>query len=124
MFAVRLFTGKAEAKVGAQIALTHRLYVSRWWLNSRLHMLVRGRHRYKDCVVAIGYLDDVPITVATIEKTMMAFCRKAHRGNGYGKLTVKAAIKASPIVPVGERGIKGSFKFWQKAKIKTIGKPA
>lgn len=121
MFTIAVFKGKAESKVGAQIALTHRLYVSRWWLNSRLHMLIRGKHRYKDCVVAIGYLDGVPITVATVEKTIMVFCRKRHRGRGYGNATVQAATCASPVRVMGKKGVAGSDYFWQKAKIQLVG---
>lgn len=126
-FRVKVFKGKKEGAIGAQIALAHRLYVSGWWLNSRLHVLARARHQQHNCVVAIGFLDGVPIAVVTIEdqqKAIMAFCRKKYRRHGYGRKTVKAALNASAVVPIGERGVKGSFKFWHKTKLQTKGKPA
>lgn len=120
MFTVEVYNGKEAAKVGAQIALSNRLFVSGWELNARLHMLVRGKHRYSDAAVAIGRLDGVPITVAVYEKTTMAFCRKRHRRNGYGSQTIKTLLRhvGSGTRPVAAReGMYGSADFWKKHRI-------
>lgn len=122
-FTCVVYRGKQAAKVGAADALSHRLFVSGWELNARLHMLVRGRHRYKDATVVIGLLYGEPITVAVYEKTVMMFCRKKYRRRGFGSKTLKTLLKhvkdgAQPVV--AREGMEGSVGFWRKHKIDVI----
>jgi hypothetical protein len=97
-------------KLGAQIALDHRLYIPGWQLSHTLQGLKISQDTHNR--IAIGFLDDVAVAVATLDgTTVQAFCRKAQRRNGYGGQCVRAlrATKMRSVV-----GIDGSDKFWEK----------
>lgn len=115
MFTTTVYKGKQQAAIGAQIALSHRLYVSGWGLLPLLHKLIRARHRQHHVTVVIGLLNGVPITAAVSEMVTMIFCRKKYRGQGYGSATLNVLKDACDRrdIPAWE-GAFGSLSFWNK----------
>jgi hypothetical protein len=113
---IRKYTGKTLAE-GARIAISGRLWVPGWCLLDKLHDDARSPTR--SGATAIAFLDDVPVAIATHDtSTMMAFCRKAVRKNGYARQCVDA-IRTPRIT--SERGGKGSEIFWDKVRISMYG---
>jgi hypothetical protein len=100
-----------DAKLGADIALKNRLYVSGWELSKFLQK-VRGG--VVDADVLIAFNDDTPVSVVVVEKRRLyaqAFTRKSMRKRGIAKTLIKecgAKIKSTGI------GIDGSSVFWSK----------
>jgi hypothetical protein len=100
-----------DAKLGADIALKNRLYVSGWGLSGFLQK-VRGG--VVDADVLIAFNDDTPVSVVVVETNSLyaqAFTRKSMRKRGIAKSLIKecgAKIKSSGI------GIDGSSVFWSK----------
>jgi len=115
MFEVKVYKGRTLAE-GAQIAISGRLWVPGWCLLPTLYSFVKGKTI--DRKVAIGFLDDVPVAVTIVDgTTVMAFCRKAVRRNGYASRCL-SAIKDNDIY--AQEGIKGSLKFWHRNDVQYV----
>lgn len=107
MFRTKVYKDKHLIE-GAKLALKNRLYVSGWQLSCDLQHLVQGLG--PNNVLVIGFLDDIPISVALRHyRHLEAFCRKAHRGNGYASKCLSRIDKTNCMA--GE-GLKGTKKFW------------
>ena len=100
-----------DAKVGADIALKNRLYVSGWSLSKVLQQIRYGIIRAD---VLIAFNNDTPVSVVVVETNRLyaqAFTRKSMRKRGIAKSLIKecgAKIKSTGI------GIDGSSVFWSK----------
>ena len=106
-------------KLGCDIALKNRLYVSGWNLSANLK---RARKTGKG-EVSIVYLDDLPVACAYSDDYghVDTFCRKQQRRKGFGTLALSAldGYKAGKLK--GFYGINGSSDFYKKAKVKYVG---
>lgn len=115
MIKIKTFVGD-DVKHAAKLVIRHRLFVPGWDLRGRLGLLVRRRVR--DAIIAICYVDNVPVAVVVKERTVQAFCRKAFRRRG---LTSKLMLKVMEYYPhdllVANEGIDGSVKFWDSHNI-------
>lgn len=115
---VRVYQGPTLSQ-GAAIALRARLYVSGWCLSRTLGEM-RDRPRsgdlqYGSWQVAIAWVDDQPVAVATrFYNEIMAFTRKSARGAGLGRACVQALDRTDL---VASEGVKGSRDFWSKVGI-------
>jgi hypothetical protein len=112
MFEVKVYKD-AQFAEGAKIALKARLWVIGWQLQQNLRHY--SEHPPKNGEIAIGYLDDLPVAVVIHDNDqIMAFCRKALRGNKYASMCL-AKLNSKLLKNVySEEGISGSKIFWHK----------
>lgn len=111
---VVLYEGET-LKLGAKIAVKHKLYVSGWDLSYRFKDIIRSKTPRKDIKLSLVYIDDTPVAVAYSSiRSAQAFCRKSERKKGYGS----DAVKAIPDINTnyGGYGLIGSDIFWSKVK--------
>lgn len=112
MFRVQVYKDDTLA-TGARIALRSRLYVSGWALAG---CYVDMMNDQLDGEIALGFLDGEPICAIVNDfAQVMAFCRKALRGNGY---TSRCLQRIDTSGLIADTGVEGSAKFWQKNSVK------
>ena len=106
-------------KLGCDIALKNRLYVSGWNLSA---ILKHARKTVKGEVRSV-YLDDIPVACAYSGDYgyVATFCRKQQRRKGFGMLALSALDGYKDGKLKGSRGIDGSSDFYKKAKVKYVG---
>lgn len=116
MLKTTLYTG-SDFTVGAALCIRHRLFVAGWDLLPTLQHLKKNPG---ECRLVVGFIGQTPVALALYEKstrTVMAFCRKDERRNGYGSACVQALqLKYDEHAWAGE-GIRGTYLFWQKNEI-------
>ena len=106
-------------KLGCDIALKNRLYVSGWKLSANLkHARKTGKGE-----VSIVYLDDLPVACAYSDDYgyVDTFCRKQQRRKGFGMLALSTLDGYKDGKLKGSYGINGSSDFYKKAKVKYVG---
>lgn len=104
-------------KIGATLALKHRLYISGWALSQTLQFFKMSESTHHR--IAIGFCNDVPVSVAVLQDGgVMAFCRKQHRRKGYTGACVRALHSRMMVANVG---IDGSWHFWNRLGVTVIG---
>lgn len=119
---IAINTGFEKNKKNASIAISNRLFVSGWLLNSILHDVKNG---YISANVEIHYENSIPVGVAVDiqedsynEYKTMIFVKKAFRNKGIGSKLIK---KLNPSIHnlVG-KGVPQSLNFWIKNGYKNI----
>tara|TARA_R110000824_G_scaffold12226_3_gene53492 strand:- start:868 stop:1248 length:381 start_codon:yes stop_codon:yes gene_type:complete len=90
MITIKTFKSHKQQKVGAQIALSNRLFVPGWNLFWALKDIVYIKKHPNDKLILIAYNNDVPIGIAYVftyskKHYIQLFVRKAERRNGVGK---------------------------------------
>ena len=114
MFKVKTWRG-AAASFGAQIAIEERLFISGWDLRWHLGLMTESTKLNDNTGIAIGYVNDEAVCTVVDLKIAMAFCREAHRRNGYCSKALKGLMKNRPgekSAPTACAGIEGSENFW------------
>lgn len=113
---VRTYKG-SDLKIGAKLALKHRLFVSGWNINTDLHFILKNNDEDNDQFrIALVFKDDNPVCIALLEGSkLQVFCRKSERFKGYG---TKAAYSITEVNRYfrWEFGIDGSAVFFNKLK--------
>jgi hypothetical protein len=108
-------------KVGAQLALSNRLYVSGWTLSNLYRDFVDG-YRAEGSQIVIASHGSNPATPVALalyygrDHQVMAFTRQSFRRQGLAVECVKR-LKNLPENVVAGEGIDGTLEFWQKAGI-------
>jgi hypothetical protein len=116
-FDVEIFEGDT-LDAGVQIALDARLYIPGWCLRGTLLDAIEYHGRKK---LALGFLDGEAVCLVIYTGwDVMAFCRRALRGNGYASACLQKMNLDREKCSAAE-GIKGSLTFWQKQGIVTYG---
>ena len=106
-------------KLGCDIALKSRLYVSGWNLSASL----KHARKTGEGEVSIAYLDGLPVACAYSDNYgyVSTFCRKQQRRKGFGMLALSMLDRYKDGKLKGSYGINGSSDFYKKAKVKYIG---
>jgi hypothetical protein len=115
-FSIKIFKDH-DVCMGAKIALSAKLFVPGWGLTKILQYAKQKNSKH--WLIAIGYLNDKPITVCVYENNysyafLAAFTKAAYRRNGYGSRVLQQMLKNVPN-PIGLKagiGISQSHKFW------------
>jgi hypothetical protein len=115
MMTVIIYKGE-DAKIGADIALKHKLYVSGWLLSGEL----KSQRKHGKGRIAIHYdgnMKPVGVVNENEEGILMAFVRKSERKKGYGRNMVNA-IKTD--FSKAYTGIDRSAKIWKLNGVSVI----
>ncbi|MNR26126.1 hypothetical protein D3C85_1433170 [compost metagenome] len=109
-FEIRMFKGE-DAKIAADIALKHRLYVSGWRLSGELKSTREGQNIKER--IAIAYSQEIPIGVCFQKEdgSTHVFVRKSERKVGVGRSLVKQLAK--PLAR-GSIGCDPEMKIWRR----------
>lgn len=116
----KIYSGE-RTKIGADLALKNRLYVSGWELSRTLQDFRNGHERG---IVILAFKADKPIAVLTGEELgfVMLFVRKAERRQGIGTQLFTLAANHFNTSINHDWGIHGSIDFFNVTKEKIFGK--
>lgn len=115
----RKISFKTENQINADLALRHRLYISRrdFCLSETLQYIRSGYST--DAKVVLHYENDIPVGVAVYEPydhvNIQIFVKKSMRHKGIGQ-KLMLALNAPDKSIVGLGNIADSKRFWEKQK--------
>ena len=113
----------SDAKIGARLALDHKLYVCEsWQLKGRLMSVAHGARRV---AVALAFKGDEPHAVVLLRldrgyEDVAAYTKKMSRYEGLASACIKALREYGYTFPHAGAGINGSEHFWYKNQIKCV----
>jgi hypothetical protein len=115
---IKLYKTQRELVEAASMALKNRMYVSGWYLSSVYKHLREYPNVCVGDVIAIKFVNELPVAIAVTEcRTIMAFCKREHRKNGFASECVNAIKNDTKGNYTAGLGVDGSFTFWRRCGI-------